>query len=143
MYRHEYTWYRHCTNMYVQNNTCLDLVHRIHIPGTYMECTSSRLYVHSKKQKAKSCLYRVLNPRPLAQNQEALTAMPAASLNLRHSYSICLLLYLQDVRRGTRCATRAGHDVAGMDLLGHLDSQGPDSEVLPGPVARTRTSLWY
>ena len=64
-------------------------------------------------------------------------------MNLKHSYSICLLLYLQDVWRGTLRATRAGHDVAGMDLLGHLDSQGPDSEVLPGPVARTRTSLWY
>ena len=62
--------------------------------------------------------------------------MPAASLNFKHSYSICLLLYLQDVLRGTRSATCAGHDVAGMDLLGHLDSQGPDSEVLPGPVAQ-------
>ena len=62
--------------------------------------------------------------------------MPAALLNLQYSYSICLFLYLQDVRRGTRRATRAGRDVAGMDLLGHLDSQGPDSEVLPGPVAR-------
>ena len=29
-------------------------------------------------------------------------------------------------------------DVAGKDLLGHLGSHNPDSEVLPGPVARTR-----
>ena len=66
--------------------------------------------------------------------------MPAALLNLDYSYSICLLLYLQEVRRGARRATHAGHhdDVAGKDLLGHLDSHNPDSEVLPGPVARTR-----
>ena len=43
------------------------------------------------------------------------------------------------VRRRTRSAPRACHDVAGMGLPGHLDSQGPDSEVL----ARTRKSLWY
>ena len=70
----------YCIYIHVRVHTCLDLVHRIHIPGTFMECTSSRLYVHIKKQKAKSCLYRVLNPRPLALNQDALTAMPAASL---------------------------------------------------------------
>ena len=67
-------------------------------------------------QKAKSCLCRVLNTRPLAEDQHALTAMPTALLNLQYSYSICLFLYLQDVRRGTRRATRAGHDVASMDL---------------------------
>jgi hypothetical protein len=52
-------------------------------------------------------------------------------------YVTCRLV--SDVRRGTRRATSACHDVAGMGLPGHLDSQGPDSEVL----ARTRTSLWY
>ena len=92
MYRQVYTLYSHCTNMYVQNNTCqcisliilcsnqvytltyciyihvrvhtcLDLVHRIHIPGTYMECTSSRLYVHSKKQKAKKLPLQGFEPK--------------------------------------------------------------------------------
>ncbi len=32
--------------------TCLDLVHRMYIPGTYMECTSSCVYVQRiQKQK--------------------------------------------------------------------------------------------
>ena len=44
-----------------------------------------------------------------------------------------------DALRRASSTPRAGQDVAGMGLLGHLDSQGPDSEVL----ALTQTSLWY
>ena len=46
---------------------------------------------------------------------------------------------MSDVRRRPHSPPSAGHDVAGMGLPGHLDSQGLDSEVL----ALTRTSLWY
>ena len=58
---HVQTLYSHCTNMYVRNNihifdvsvhTCLDLVHSMYVPGTYIECTSSCLYVN-RKQKQK------------------------------------------------------------------------------------------
>ena len=37
---------------------------------------------------------------------------------------------VSDIRRGPPRATRPGHDVAGMGLPVHLDSPGPDSEVL-------------
>ena len=40
------------------------------------------------------------------------------------------LRLVSDIRRGARRATRPGHDVAGMGLPVHLDSPGPDSEVL-------------
>ena len=51
------------TVFFVHVHTCLDLVHRIHIPGTYMECTSSRLYVQSKKQKAKKLPLHGFEPK--------------------------------------------------------------------------------
>ena len=44
---------------------------------------------------------------------------------------------VSDVRCGPRRPTRAGHDVAGMGLPGHLDSLGPDSEVLARVLAST------
>lgn len=37
---------------------------------------------------------------------------------------------MSDIRRGPPRATRPSHDVAGMGLPVHLDSPGPDSEVL-------------
>ena len=44
---------------------------------------------------------------------------------------------VSDVRCGPRRPTRAGDDVAGMGLPGHLDSLGPDSEVLARVLAST------
>ena len=49
----------------------------------------------------------------------------------------CTCRLVTNVRRGTRRATRAGHDVACMGLQGHLDSLGPDSEVLARVLAST------
>ena len=40
------------------------------------------------------------------------------------------LWLVSDILRGARSASRPGHDVSCMGLLVHLDSQGPDSEVL-------------
>ena len=40
------------------------------------------------------------------------------------------LLLVSDIQLGAGSATRPGHNVAGMGLPVHLDSQGPDSEVL-------------
>jgi hypothetical protein len=42
-----------------------------------------------------------------------------------------------DAQRRASSTLRAGHDVAGMGLLGHLDSLGPDSEVLARVLAST------
>ena len=87
MYRHVYTLYSHCTNMYIQNKciyihvsiqTCLDLVHRMYIPGTYMECTNSCVYVQ-RIQKQKVAFGQGLNPGH-PYYQDALTTMLAASL---------------------------------------------------------------
>ena len=52
---------------------------------------------------------------------------------------ICMCQLVSDVRCGPRSPTRAGHDVAGMGLPGHLDSLGParDSEVLARVLAST------
>ena len=44
---------------------------------------------------------------------------------------------VSDVRCWPRRPTRAGHDVACMGLPGHLDSLGPDSEVLARVLAST------
>ena len=49
---------------------------------------------------------------------------------------------VSDVRCGPRRPTRAGHDVAGMGLPGHLDSLGPDSEVLARVLASTSRQFW-
>ncbi len=45
-----------------------------------------------------------------------------------HATRACWLV--PDARRRASSTLRAGHDVAGMGLPGHLDSLGPDSEVL-------------
>ena len=42
-----------------------------------------------------------------------------------------------DARRRASSTLRAGHDVAGMGLPGHLDSLGQDSEVLARVLAST------
>ena len=42
-----------------------------------------------------------------------------------------------DARSRASSTPRAGHDVAGMGLPGHLDSLGPDSEVLARVLAST------
>ena len=68
--------------------------------------------------------------------------------------SVCLILHcgeyrdgtwrlVSDIRRGARRATRSGHDVTGMGLPVHLDSPGPDSEVLALrlPGRRSATGL--
>lgn len=51
---------------------------------------------------------------------------------------------MSDTLRGARRATRAGHvDVAGMGLPVHLDSPGPDSEVLALRLdSKLELSLW-
>ena len=50
---------------------------------------------------------------------------------------------VSNVRRRPRRATRSGHDVTGMGLPVHLDSPGPDSEVLALrlPGRRSATGL--
>lgn len=53
------------------------------------------------------------------------------------------LRLVSDTLRGARRATRAGHDVAGMGLPVHLDSPGPDSEVLALRLdSKLELSLW-
>ena len=65
---------------------------------------------------------------------------------------VCLILHcgeyvtwrlVSDIRRGARRAARSGHDVTGMGLPVHLDSPGPDSEVLALrlPGRRSATGL--
>ena len=44
---------------------------------------------------------------------------------------------MPDARRRASSTLRAGHNVAGMGLPGHLDSLGPDSEVLARVLAST------
>ena len=54
-----HTLYKHVHEIHVFVHTCLELVHKMYILGTYIECTSSCLYVQRKMQKAKIC--RCLN----------------------------------------------------------------------------------
>ena len=93
--------------------------------------------------KSKTLPLQSFEPKTSSTESRCLNRYASSVVVISNKATVCVLLYLQDVLRGTRRATRAGHDVAGMDLLGHLDSQGQDSEVLPGPVALTWTSLWY
>ena len=52
-----HTLYKHVCkyihDIHVCVHTCLELVHKMYILGTYIECTSSCLYVQRKMQKAK------------------------------------------------------------------------------------------
>ena len=51
-------------------------------------------------------------------------------LHCGENAGVTLRLLVSDIRRGAPRATRTSHDVAGMGLPVHLDSPGPDSEVL-------------
>jgi hypothetical protein len=61
-----HTLYKHVHEIHVFVHTCLELVHKMYILGTYIECTSSCLYVQRKMQKAKICRWWVSNPTPRA-----------------------------------------------------------------------------
>ena len=51
-------------------------------------------------------------------------------LHCGENAGVTLRRLVSDIRRGAPRATRPGHDVTGMGLPVHLDSPGPDSEVL-------------
>ena len=51
-------------------------------------------------------------------------------LHCGENAGVTLRRLVSDIRRGAPRATRPGHDVTSMGLPVHLDSPGPDSEVL-------------
>ncbi len=113
MYRHVYTLYIYCTNMYIQTKfhyctcsgtylfiSCSHHVYTTYIHGAYMVCTNSCVYVQ-RIQKQKNCLEWSSNTGPHAYHQYALTTMLAVSLWLSpYLQYIYILLYLEvgDVR---------------------------------------------
>ena len=78
--------------------------------------------------------YRVVFVHGISMFDSALREYPGRDVSWR---------LVSDIRRGARRATRSGHDVTGMGLPVHLDSPGPDSEVLALrlPGRRSATGL--